>query len=164
MALISVRRLFRKNLEKRTLNGLNWKVILQHKLLEEEDSASIKDTIEEIDNLKKSQGITASMITTINDARSTLIGYSDQAIQQSVIDDSECPLCGAPYDSKADLDRKISEETEKLQALSDETSVIIQERVGKIYTQYLNAVLTDTTKLLQVFFWHLSLPPVSKSA
>lgn len=139
----------KENLEKRTLNGLNWKVILQHKLLEEEDSASIKETIEEIDNLKKSQGITASMITTINDARSTLIGYSDQAIQQSVIDDSECPLCGAPYDSKAELDRKISEETEKLQALSDETSIIIQERVGKIYTQYLNAVLTDTTKLLR---------------
>lgn len=139
----------KENLEKRTLNGLNWEIILQHKLIEEEDSVSIKETIEEIDNLKKSQGITASMITTINEARSTLIGYTDQAIQQSVIDDSECPLCGAPYDSKADLDRKISEETEKLQALNDETSVIIQERVEKIYTQYLNAVLTDTTKLLQ---------------
>lgn len=139
----------KENLEKRTLNRLNWEVILQHKLLEEEDAKSIKETIEEIVNLKQSQGIAASMITTINEARSTLIGYTDHAMQQSIIADSECPLCGKPYDSKVELDKKISEETEKLQALSDETSVIIQERVDKIYNQYLNAVLTDTTKLLQ---------------
>lgn len=139
----------KENLEKRTLNKLKWEVILQHKLLGEEDAESIKETIKEIDDLKQSQGITASVITTINEARSTLIGYTDQAMQQSIIVDSECPLCGKPYDSKAELDKKISKETEKLQALSDETSVIIQERVEKIYNQYLNAVLTDTTKLLQ---------------
>lgn len=139
----------KENLEKRTLNRLNWEVILQHKLLEEEETDSIKEMIDEIGNLKRSQGIVASIITTINEARNALIGYTDQAMQQSIIADSECPLCGKPYNSKADLDRKISEETEKLQALSDGTSVIIQERVEKIYNQYLNAVLTDTTKLLE---------------
>lgn len=139
----------KENLEKRHLSGLNWEVILRHDLLEEKDVELVKESIQEIDILKKSQGLVSSTITTINEARETLTGYTDEAMKQSIIVDNECPLCGASYDNRDILDRKISEETEKLQALSDETSAIIQEKVEKIYNQYLGTVLENTTRLLQ---------------
>lgn len=137
------------DLEKRNLNELKWEVITQHNLLKKEDIESVKAVIKEIANLKKSQGIVSSMITTIDGARHTLIRYTEEAIQKSIIDDSECPLCGAPYESKVALDKKILEETEKLQALSDETSTVIEEKTEKIYEEYLDEVLVDTKKLLQ---------------
>ncbi len=137
------------DLEKQNLNGLKWEAVTQYNLLTKEDIELVKAVIKEIANLEKSQGIVSSMITTIDGARRTLIRYTEEAIQKSIIDDSECPLCGAPYENKVILDKKILEETEKLQALSDETSTMIQEKTEKIYKEYLDAVLVDTKKLLQ---------------
>lgn len=139
----------RDDLEKQNLIELKWEVVAKYNLLREEDIELVKAMIEDIVNLKKSQGIVSSTITAIDEARRTLIRYTEEAMQQLIISDSECPLCGTPYNSKVILDNKILEETEKLQALSDETATIIQEKIGKIYEQYLESVLVDTKKLLQ---------------
>lgn len=136
-------------LEKQDLNKINWEVVVHQNLLKEEDIVFTKEQIVEIDKLKRSQGIVSSMITTINEARGILIRYTEEAMQQSIIVDSECPLCGAEYDNKTILDVKVSAETEKLQALSDETSTTIQERIEKVYSKCLNGVVTEIKKLLK---------------
>lgn len=137
------------NLENREIHKINWEVVYNEKLMEDDSIVLVKEELEHIKDLKKIQGSVSKVITSITETRKVLLKYTGEAVEQSFITDKECPLCGAVYDNKKIFEEKILKEEQKLLQLSNGTSKDIQDRIDGIYKKYLNVVLKDVQVRLQ---------------
>ena len=61
-------------------------------------------------------------------------------MKEELISSKNCPLCGASYSDREQLNEKIKEETNVLNKISDETTTRIQNIKKKIYEEYLEKV------------------------
>lgn len=142
-------RILKGNIEKRELNNINWEIVSCEKLLGEDIIRNIKEKLKQVEELKKSQGIVSAVITSITEARIALMKYVDDAMNQSIIDNKRCPLCGASYTKRQELEEKISEEADKLQSLCDDSSKDIKNIIDGIYAEYLDNMLITIENKLQ---------------
>lgn len=129
-----------QNLEKREIQKINWEVAASEKLLEEAEIRAAREEIKQVENLVQLQGTTERVISSIIEARTVLLRRTEEAAEQQVVAESECPYCGKQYDDKGILESKFREEEDKLSSLSEGTAKDIQKRVNSIYEKYLNSM------------------------
>lgn len=141
--------ILRENIKKRELQKINWKFISDEKLLDEDMITIIKEKLEQVDRLEKTQGVVSKVVTSVNETRTTLMKYVDDAINKSIINDKTCPLCGASYSEKQELDQKIKAETDILQSLCDDSSNEINKIKDSLYKKYFDALLKDVENKLK---------------
>jgi DNA repair exonuclease SbcCD ATPase subunit len=138
----------KENIEKRELDNINWKFIFDENILDESVIKSIKEKLDEVAEIKKTQGVISKVISNITKTRTTLIDYVSQAMNQSVIDDKICPLCGAPYEKREKLKKEIKKETDTLQFLCDDSGNKIGNTIDVLYKDYFNDVLKNISNKL----------------
>lgn len=131
----------KKYIENRKIYNINWETIKTEKLLDEQSISNIEEEIRQIENLKKSQGIVSVAISSITEARVSLMNYVNEAMERSVIEKDRCPLCDAPYENREILEQKILEKEIKLQSLCDETAKEVKMRIDDLYVKYLDNLL-----------------------
>lgn len=78
----------------------------------------IKQQLGVISNLRKAQGILQNAMTALGQSRENLVKNANAAMEAGGISDKQCPLCGAPYSDRDELDSKIKEETELLSEIA----------------------------------------------
>lgn len=100
----------------------------------------IKIQLEEIRSLKQMQGIVQEAILTLKESRKILVSKADIIMEKELISSKNCPLCGAAYADRDQLDTKIKEETNVLNRISDNTTTQIQTIQKSIYEDYLEKV------------------------
>ena len=127
-------------IQKRQFDNLNWDFLQKEELLETEVIDVIKIQLEEVDSLKRTQGIVQEAISTLKESRETLVSKADVIMKEELISSKNCPLCGASYSDREQLNEKIKEETNVLNKISDETTTRIQNIKKKIYEEYLEKV------------------------
>lgn len=71
-------------------------------------------------------------MTALGQSRENLVKNANAAMEAGGISDKQCPLCGAPYSDRDELDSKIKEETELLSDISDDISNSIMGRMTRI--------------------------------
>ena len=71
-------------------------------------------------------------MTALGQSRENLVKNANAAMEAGGISDKQCPLCGAPYSDRDELDSKIKEETELLSDISDDISNSIMGRMIRI--------------------------------
>lgn len=140
--------ILKENIDKRELEKINWNFILEEKLLEEKAVESIKEKLAQVSGLQKTQGIVSGVVANITETRTTLMRFVNDAVKQSIIDDKACPLCGAPYTDKAELDAQIKTQTDILQNLCDNTVQEIKKIKDDLYKNYFDGLsMTVENKL-----------------
>lgn len=139
----------KKSLEMRDIQMINWEVVSNEKLLDENSIGHVKEEIDQVEKLEKMQDTVAEVITGIIETRTVLQQRAGEAMKQGIIEDKECPYCGAPYDMSKVLDKKILAEEQKLLSLSEGTTKEIQNRIDEIYKKYLNNVAAIVQNQLQ---------------
>lgn len=127
-------------IQKKQFDNLNWDFLRKEELLETEVIGVIKIQLGEMESLKRTQGIVQEAISTLKESRETLVSKADVIMKEELISSKNCPLCGAPYSNREQLDKKIKEETNVLNEISDETTTRIQNIKKKIYEEYLEKV------------------------
>ena len=127
-------------IQKKQFVNLNWDFLRKEELLETEVIDVIKIQLGEMESLKRTQGIVQEAISTLKESRETLVSKADVIMKEELISSKNCPLCGAPYSNREQLDKKIKEETNVLNEISDETTTRIQNIKKKIYEEYLEKV------------------------
>ncbi len=127
-------------IQKKQFANLNWEFLQKDELLEKEVIDFIKIQLEEMQSLSQTQGIVQEAISTLKDSRETLMSKADIIMKKELISSKNCPLCGAPYSDRSQLDEKIKEETNVLNEIIDETTARIQNIKKKIYEGYLEKV------------------------
>lgn len=139
----------KQNLEKREIYQINWETVSGEELMEQKMLERVREEIRQVEQLKTIQGTADKVITSINEARTVLLQRTEEAIEQKVLTDRECPYCGKVYDEKSVLDERFLAEKEKLLSLSAGTSKAIQAQVDRIYENYLNGVMNEVQVRLQ---------------
>lgn len=127
-------------IQKNQFANLNWDFLRQEELLEIEVINFIKIQLEEIRSLKQMQGIVQEAILTLKESRKILVSKADIIMEKELISSKNCPLCGAAYADRDQLDTKIKEETNVLNRISDNTTTQIQTIQKSIYEDYLEKV------------------------
>ena len=133
-------------IQKRQFDNLNWDFLQKEELLEAEVIDVIKIQLGEVDSLKRTQGIVQEAISTLKESRETLVSKADVIMKEELISSKNCPLCGASYSDREQLNEKIKEETNVLNKISDETTTRIQNIKKKIYEEYLEKVLASLNR------------------
>lgn len=87
-------------------------------------------------------------MTALGQSRENLVKNANAAMEAGGISDKQCPLCGAPYSDRDELDSKIKEETELLSDISDDSVIIIQDIRNQIYNNYLKKVEKTIQEIL----------------
>ena len=129
-------------LEKRDIQKINWEVVYSENLLNEDAINLVKEEIELIGKLKQTQGTVDRVITSLSDTRTALLQRAREAMDGRIIENKECPFCGALYEERDILERSILSEGEKLLSLSKGAAQDIQSKVNEIYEKYLNDLMT----------------------
>lgn len=137
-----------KNIQEKQYEDLNWLFIQEEKLLEDDSITIIKQQLGVISNLRKTQGILQNAMTALGQSRENLVKNANAAMEAGGISDKQCPLCGAPYSDRDELDSKIKEETELLSDISDDSVIIIQDIRNQIYNNYLKKVEKTIQEIL----------------
>lgn len=137
-----------KNIQEKQYEELNWLFIQEEKLLEDDSIEIITQKLDVISNLKKTQGILQNAMTALGQSRETLVKSANAAMEAGGISDKQCPLCGAPYSDRDELDSKIEKETELLRDISDDSVIIIQDIRNQIYNNYLKKVEKTIQEIL----------------
>lgn len=137
-----------KNIQEKQYEDLNWLFIQEEKLLEDDSITIIKQQLGVISNLRKAQGILQNAMTALGQSRENLVKNANAAMEAGGISDKQCPLCGAPYSDRDELDSKIKEETELLSDISDDSVIIIQDIRNQIYNNYLKKVEKTIQEIL----------------
>ncbi len=135
--------ILKENIKKREFQKINWNFVSDEKLLDKNVVSIIKVKLEQVISLEKMQGVVSKSVTKITETRTTLMKYFNDSIDQNVIIDNTCPLCGAPYADKKELTEKIKAETDLLQSMFDDSAKEIREIKDEINTDYLNPLLVD---------------------
>jgi len=117
-------------IQKRQFDNLNWDFLQKEELLEAEVIDVIKIQLGEVDSLKRTQGIVQEAISTLKESRETLVSKADVIMKEELISSKNCPLCGASYSDREQLNEKIKEETNVLNKISDAMS---REQTLKLY-------------------------------
>lgn len=130
-------------IEKRQLDKINWDFVMSEKIFDDGTIEIIKRKLQNITDLKVTQGIISTVITKIVETRTSFISYIDDAMKNEVIDGKSCPLCGAPYSQKEELLKNIEEETIKLQSLGDQSSQKIGDMMDELYKNYFDSLLDN---------------------
>ncbi len=138
-----------KNLEKREIHKIDWKVISDEQLMEEDVVEYMKEQIAQVKRLQQIQGTAERVLSDIVEARNVLFRRAKQAREQEVIEEGECPFCGRQYGKDGVLEEKIAEEEKKLLAQSRGVATDIQNRMDELFEKYLNHLLDDVNKQLQ---------------
>lgn len=142
-------RMVLKNIQEKRYEDLNWSFIQKENLLTNNDIEIIKEQLNIISNLRKAQGILQSAMTALRQSRDELINNANAAIEAGGIIDNKCPLCGAYYSDRGELEEKIKKETELLSDLSDESVKKINDINNQIYITYLKKIENDIQLMLQ---------------
>ena len=118
---------------------------LEEAVREEKMKAEVIDVIKiqlgEVDSLKRTQGIVQEAISTLKESRETLVSKADVIMKEELISSKNCPLCGASYSDREQLNEKIKEETNVLNKISDETTTRIQNIKKKILLYHIQHIL-----------------------
>ncbi len=140
-----------KNLEKRELHKIDWKVVSEEHLMEEDAIDYIKEEIAQVQKLQQIQGTAERVLTDIIEARNVLFGKAKQARaqKQKVIDEGECPFCGKLYGKEETLEEKFAEEEKRLLEQSQGIASNIQNRMDEMYEKHLSGLLDKLNDKLQ---------------
>lgn len=91
-------------IQKKQFVNLNWDFLRKEELLETEVIDVIKIQLGEMESLKRTQGIVQEAISTLKESRETLVSKADVIMKEELISSKNCPLCGAPYSNREQLD------------------------------------------------------------
>ena len=141
--------ILKENIYKREFQKINWNFVADENLLDKNAVSMIKEKMEQVIRIERMQGVVSKAVTSITDTRMSLIKKYNDAIEQDLMEDNTCPLCGASYMNKRELDEKIKTETDVLQALCDDSSKEIKEIKDGIYTTYFSILLVDIENKLK---------------
>lgn len=136
-------------IEKRELYNINWNFITEERLLDEIQIENIKEKLNEVKEIEKTQETISKVITNITKTRNTLIDYASNAMDEFIMDDKTCPLCGRLFENRDKLEKEIKKETDILQDLSDESSIKIENIIKSLYNHYFNDLLNNILKKLK---------------
>lgn len=92
-------------IQKKQFDNLNWDFLRKEELLETEVIDVIKIQLGEMESLKRTQGIVQEAISTLKESRETLVSKADVIMKEELISSKNCPLCGAPYSNREQLDK-----------------------------------------------------------
>ncbi|MBE5926551.1 MAG: hypothetical protein E7270_06270 [Lachnospiraceae bacterium] len=145
-------RLILKNIKEKRYDDLNWLFIQEENLLADNDVKIIKEQLNVINNLKKIQGILQSAMTALGQSRDEFINSAKVAIDAGGIIDNKCPLCGAFYSDRSELDEKIKKETELLSNLSDDSVKKINDIKNQIYNRFFINLEAGIKQMLQMSY------------
>lgn len=136
-------------IKKKDYNNINWKFVTEENLLNENEVIEIQGQLRVIKNLESTHGILDKTMLSLKKARGELLEHTKSAIQHEIITDDACPFCGAPYENWTELSKKIQEETEVLNNLSDDSINQIQAINEQIYMNYFADIEEKIKKNLQ---------------
>ena len=137
------------NIQERKYEDLNWSFIREEGLLEDDSIKIIKEQLGIVSNLEKAQGIIQNAMLALGQSRESLVKNANIVIEAGRISDKQCPLCGAPYPDRSELDKKIEKETELLSNISDDSVITIQNIKNEIYNNYLKHVEKIIQEIIQ---------------
>lgn len=123
-------------IQKKEYGDINWKFVSEEKFLNEDKITEIQGQLGIIKNLESTQGILEKTMGSLKKTRDDLVRYTKTAVQYKGIEDTSCPLCGAPYKNWETLEEEIKKETDVLNSLSDDSVNQIQTIKEKLYTSF----------------------------
>lgn len=129
-----------QNIQDKHYENLNWTYIKEREWLNVDEIEIIKKQLDLIEKLKRTQGIIQNAMTSLRQSRDNLIRNASEAMNNGVISSNNCPLCGEPFSDRIELYRKIEEETQLLDQLSDNSVIQIEDIIKDIYNNYLKKV------------------------
>lgn len=123
-------------IQKKEYGDINWKFVGEEKLLGEDEITEIHGQLGIIKNLENTQGILGKTMVSLKKTRDDLVKYAKTAVQYKGIEDTFCPLCGAPYENWETLEAEIKKETDVLNNISDDSVNQIQTIKEQLYTRF----------------------------
>lgn len=129
-------RILLASIQKKEYGDINWEFVSEEKFLNEDKIKEIQGQLGIIKNLESTHGILEKTMGSLKKTRDDFVRYAKNAIQYNAIEDTACPLCGAPYKNWETLEAEIKKETEVLNALSDDSVNQIQIIKEQLYTSY----------------------------
>lgn len=139
----------KENLEKREVHKINWTFLSDEKIMNDDVITTIKEILNQVADLESTQGIVSRVILNIKTTRLTLIKYVNTAIEEANLDDKTCPLCGASYEERTELENKIKKEEDTLQTLCDDSVKKIDDMIDNLYKMYFDSLLEEVKKSLK---------------
>lgn len=123
-------------IQKKEYGDINWKFVNEEKFLNENEILEIQAQLRIVKNLESTQDIWGKTMVSLKKARSDLMKYAKTVIQNKEIEETVCPLCGAPYENWEALEKNIKKETDVLTNLSDDSANQIQIIKEQLYTNF----------------------------
>lgn len=128
-------------LESKEVEKINWMFIAEENLISEDLREIIKEKIKQISDLEKTQGVVSNVISKMKKTRTTLMNQRKDAIKKAAFDEKTCPLCGTSFNEREELEKKMLEEANILQALCDESEEKIEGILSDLYKEHFNSLL-----------------------
>lgn len=123
-------------IQKKEYGNINWKFVSEEKFLNEDKITEIQGQLGIIKNLESTQGILEKTMCSLKKTRDDLVRYAKTAVEYKGIENTSCPLCGAPYENWETLEAEIKKETDVLNSLSDDSVNQIQIIKQQLHTSF----------------------------
>lgn len=136
-------------LKRKEIDKINYEFLLAEDLIQENVLEEIKSLTKQIRTIEKRQNDISTVISSINESRTALIGYMEVAIENQYIDDKVCPLCGNPFDEKKNMKKAMDKETDILNDLCDDATKERDAVIADLYKLYLNSLVEKVEVKLQ---------------
>lgn len=129
-------RILQKCIQEKAYGDINWKFVGEEKFLSQGEITEIQGQLSILKKLEKTQGILEKTMVSLKKTRDDLMKYAKIAMQYKGIEDTSCPLCGAPYENWAILEVEMKKETDVLNNLSDDSVNQIYIIKEQLYTSF----------------------------
>ncbi|MFR8039673.1 MAG: AAA family ATPase [Anaerovoracaceae bacterium] len=133
-------KVLQKCIQEKAYGDINWKFVSEEKFLSQDEIAEIQGQLSIVKNLESTQGILEKTMGSLKKTRDDLMKYAKTAIQYKGIEDTSCPLCGAPYENWETLESEMKKETDVLNNLSNDSVNQIQIIQEQLYTSFFSRV------------------------
>ncbi|MBZ4222595.1 AAA family ATPase [Bacillus wiedmannii] len=106
---------------------------------------TITERLKELEQLKQNTNSVSETLRNLMTLRERIIQKFDQVTHEDdIIDDSDCPLCGSPWEDRADILAAFKKQKESLEGCLDESSKIIKEAIDSLYDNYVRKIIEET--------------------
>lgn len=137
-------------IQKKEYQNINWKFVREEELLTEIEIAEIQGQLGIVKNLENAQGILEKTMVSLKKTRDDLMKYTKDAIQYNGIEDTFCPLCGAPYKNWEELENRIKNETNVLNNISNDSVNQTLAIKNKLYKDFFFGIEEKIKKNQQI--------------
>lgn len=108
------------------------------------DVEAIKKTINELSDLNSKMGDISEIVNKLKDTRHTLmLHFNTLVANDTILSQTNCPLCGEPFDSYSDLLEAIAMKEKELDSMFDREGKLYEKLLNELFEEHINNFIKE---------------------